>query len=70
MTSQRLEARIKKLCEKALKAELSELESTLKELQAALHELDGLLRKLEAETLRNPQSKPDPSSQKPNGDGR
>ena len=70
MTSQRLEARIKRLCEKALKAELAELESTLQELRAALHELAELLGELAAETLRNPQPKPDSSSRKPNGDGR
>lgn len=67
MTLQRQVARIKKLCEKAFKAELAELESTLQELRAALHELEELLRTPAAETLRNRQPKPDSSSHKRNG---
>lgn len=64
MTSQRLEARIKKLCEKAFKAELAELDSTLQELRAALHEHNEMMRKLVTAVLRHPPPNPDPSFQK------
>ncbi len=75
MTSQQLEARIKKLCEAALKAELectiavgAELEYTIQELRAALHEHNELLKKLEAKALlRNQPPRADSSSRKRNG---
>ena len=46
MTSDRLENRIKKLCEQALRAELRELQNVCEELRATLYEYEELLSKL------------------------
>ncbi len=68
MTSARLEARIKKLCEEALKAEPGELGPVFQELRAVLHEHNELMRKLVAEKLRHKTPVPDSPSRKRNGD--
>lgn len=69
MTSRLLEARIRKLCGEALKAEQRDLEAVFQELRMALHEHNALLRKLVAEKL-SPSLWPiaDSPSPKPNGD--
>lgn len=66
MTSQRLETRIKKLCEEVLKAE-ADLESVFQELRAVLHEHNEMMRKLVAERLKYSPPKPDASFRKRNG---
>jgi len=62
----RLEARIRKLCQKALRAEQQELESVFQELRGALHEHNELLRSLVAGTLGHPWPYPDPTLRKKN----
>jgi hypothetical protein len=67
MTSQRLEGRIRKLCEEALKAEEGELECLFQELRALLHQHNELVRKLVTEGLRHSPPVPDSLSRKRNG---
>jgi hypothetical protein len=62
MTSRRLEVRIKKLCEQALKAEHSELESVFQELRAVLHEHNQLIERLASEGVRHPPRSADSSA--------
>ena len=67
MTSQQLADRIRKLCEKALKAEQDELESLIQELRAMLHEHNKLMRELVAERLKHPLPIPDSALGRRNG---
>ena len=67
MTSRRLEARIKKLCEEALRAEHRELEAVFQELRAAVHEYNELLKLVANRlSLSRPLSIPDPFPRKRN----
>jgi hypothetical protein len=69
MTSRRLEARIKKLCEEALRAEQRELEVEFHELRAAIREYIEFVGYLATNrvSLSRPASMSNPSPRKRNG---
>lgn len=65
MTSDRLENRIKKLCEQALRAELRELQNICEELRATLYEYEEVLSKLVSFKLSPPHTPVGPEPLKP-----